>query len=65
MRYANGLAKTKDKFLFFRSSPKPGPDSSVFVPATDPSEKVDFVALFGSVAHMLAAAVAMIVVVTR
>ncbi|MFQ5704935.1 MAG: SLBB domain-containing protein [Gemmatimonadales bacterium] len=65
VRYANGSAKLKNKFLFFRSTPKPGPGSTVFVPAKDPSDKVDFVALFGSVAQILAAAVTVIVVATR
>ncbi len=32
VRYANGAARVKRKFLFFGSTPKPGPGSTVFVP---------------------------------
>jgi len=40
VRYANGSAKVKKGgFLFFGSSPKPGPGSTVFVPTKDPSEE--------------------------
>ena len=38
VRYANGSARVKKgEFLFFGSSPKPGPGSTVFVPQKDPS----------------------------
>ncbi len=40
VRYANGSARVKKGgFLFFGSSPKPGPGSTVFVPTKDPSEE--------------------------
>ncbi len=65
VRYANGSAKTKSKFLFFRSSPKPGPGSTVLVPAKDPSDRVDFVTLFGNIASILVGITTVIVVATR
>jgi protein involved in polysaccharide export with SLBB domain len=66
VRYANGEARTRDKFLFFRSDPEPGPGSEVVVPAKDPrEEKTNYVALFGSIAQILASTVAIIVVATR
>ena len=65
VRYANGSAAVKQKFLFFGSSPTPGPGSTVIVPEKDPDAGVDFVALFGNVAQVLAAAVTVIVVATR
>lgn len=65
VRYANGSAAVKRRFLFFGSSPKPGPGSMVFVPERADDDRVDFVALFGSIAQILAAAVTVIVVVGR
>ena len=65
VRYANGTARVKSKFLFFSSEPKPGPGSSVFVPAKPASEPVNITQLFGSIAQILASTVAIIVVATR
>jgi len=66
VRFANGEARTRSGFLFFRSDPAPGPGSEVFVPAEDPNgRKTDKVALFGAIAQILASTVAIIVVVTR
>jgi hypothetical protein len=65
VRYANGSAGVKRRFLFIGSSPKPGPGSTISVPEKDPNAGIDFVALFGNVAQVLAAAVTVIVVATR
>jgi polysaccharide biosynthesis/export protein len=65
VRFANGEARTKSKWLFFSSAPKPRPGSEVLVPAKDPNQKTDYVALFGSLAQILASTVAIIVVATR
>ena len=66
VRFANGEARTRSRFLFFRSDPSPGPGSEVFVPAEDPNaRKTDKVALFGAIAQILASTVAIIVVATR
>jgi len=65
VRYANGAVKTRHKTLFFRSDPKPGPGSEIMVPVRDTTQKTNYVALFGSIAQILASTVAIIVVVTR
>ena len=65
VRYANGSARTKSRFLFFSSSPKPGPGSTVFVPSKEPGEGFNVAAFMASVAQILASTVAIIVVATR
>ncbi len=65
VRYANGEVRTRSKFLLFSRAPKPDPGSEVFVPTKDPAAKVDYVALFGAVAQILASTVAIVVVATR
>jgi hypothetical protein len=65
VRFANGEVRTKSKWLFFSSTPKPGPGAEVLVPAEDPGKKTDYVALFGSIAQILASTVAISVVATR
>lgn len=65
VRFANGEVRTVRKSLFFSSTPTPGPGSEVLVPAKDPTEKTDYVALFGAIAQIVASTVAIIVVVTR
>jgi polysaccharide export outer membrane protein len=65
VRYANGMVKTRHKFLFFRSDPKPGPGSEVMVPLKDRSNPTNYVALFGAIAQIVASTVAIIVVLRR
>ncbi len=68
VRFANGEVRTKGgRFLFFGGgTPPPGPGSEVFVPSRDPNEaKTDYVALFGSIAQILASTIAIIVVLRR
>jgi protein involved in polysaccharide export with SLBB domain len=66
VKFANGETRTRNGgFLFFGSTPRPGPGSEVFVPAKDPSERTDYVALMGAIAQILASTVAIIVVATR
>ncbi len=55
VRYANGLARTRSKFLFWSSYPAPGPGSVVIVPVKDPLAGLgtigvvtDLVAILGS-----------------
>jgi protein involved in polysaccharide export with SLBB domain len=62
VRYANGDARTKRKWLFFSSKPTPGPGSEVFVPTKPPSEKVSTVALLGAIASMLTSLVAIVAI---
>jgi len=66
VHYANGEVRTRHKvFVFFTSSPSPGPGSTVVVPARDPNDKTDFVALFGSIAQSLAGTLAIILVISK
>ncbi len=63
VRYANGEVRTRSKWLFFTSDPKPGPGSEVYVPPKDlTAPHTDYVALFGAIAQILASTVAIIVV---
>jgi protein involved in polysaccharide export with SLBB domain len=41
VRYANGQARTREKFLLWSSYPPPGPGSTVTVPAQDPADRFD------------------------
>jgi protein involved in polysaccharide export with SLBB domain len=63
VRYANGDARTRTRWLFVSSSPTPGPGSEVFVP-TKPTggEKVNVVSLLGGIAQILTSVVTIIVV---
>ena len=65
VRYANGSARVKSGFLFFRSVPKPGPGSTVFVPESPPSEGLDVTQLLATVAQILVSAVAIVAIATR
>jgi protein involved in polysaccharide export with SLBB domain len=66
VRQANGQVETRHHFLlFFRSDPDPGPGSEVFVPARDPSDKIDYVALFGGLAQVLTSALTMLLVLRK
>ncbi|HXF96003.1 MAG TPA: SLBB domain-containing protein, partial [Gemmatimonadales bacterium] len=64
VRFANGEARTRRKWLFFTSEPEPGPGSEVFVPAKPPSERTNVIALLGGIAQILSSVVAIIVVAT-
>src|SRR6266550_1749369 len=62
VRYANGDARTRRKWLFVSSKPTPGPGSEVSVPTKPPSEKVSTVALMGAIASILTSLVAIVAV---
>ena len=64
VRYANGDARTRTRWLFVSSSPTPGPGSEVFVPTKPPGDKVNVLALMGGIAQVLTSVVT-IIVVTR
>ena len=60
VRYANGRAQLRDKFLFWSSYPTPGPGSVVTVPTEDPSNRIDWrgvitdlVAIAGSITTVI------------
>jgi len=65
VRYANGEVKTKHHFLFFHSSPTPGPGSEIVVPSRDLSHPTDYVALAGAIAQILAGTIAIIALATK
>lgn len=65
VRYANGSARTRSKFLFFSGYPAPGPGSVVFVPSKPEGEPFNPTQFFGSLAQILASTVAIVVLVTR
>jgi len=63
VRYANGEVRTRHRSLLFSSDPTPGPGSEVFVPVKDTTQGTNYVALFGSIAQILASTIAIIVVI--
>ena len=66
VHYANGEVRTRHKvFLFFTKNPTPDPGSTIVVPARDPADKTDLVALFASIAQALAGSLAIVLVVTK
>ena len=65
VRYANGLAQTRSKFLFWSSYPTPGPGSTVTVPPKDPADRIDSVALISNLVGILGSLTTVIVVLVR
>jgi len=65
VRYANGDARTRTRWLFVSSKPTPGPGSEVFVPVKPPGEKTSVVALLGGIAQILTSVVTILVVTRR
>jgi len=61
VEYANGSVKTVSKFLFFRSSPKPGPGSRVVVPVKPEGQPINWQA----VTALVTTAVTVYAVLTR
>ena len=65
VRYADGLARTRSKFLFWSSYPTPGPGSVVSVPLKDPLARFDTIGLVTSLVGILSSLTTVIVVLTR
>ena len=65
VRYANGLAQTRSKFLFWSSYPTPGPGSVVTVPARDPADRFDTIGLITNLVGILGSLTTVIVVLVR
>ena len=63
VRYADGSARVRGRFLFLRSSPAPGPGSTISVPVKAPGQGLDLAVLLGSAAQVLSAVTTMILVV--
>lgn len=49
VEYANGAVRTVDKFLFFKSAPRPGPGSRVVVPLKPEGRPFPWAAITGAV----------------
>jgi protein involved in polysaccharide export with SLBB domain len=65
VRYANGGARTRSKFLFFSSYPEPGPGSSVLVPSKDPAAASQWATILGPIVSGVGTVAALIIAVTR
>jgi protein involved in polysaccharide export with SLBB domain len=66
VRYADGSARVRSRFLFFSSSPEPGPGSTITVPSRPRGERgIDLAVLFGGISQVLSAVTTIILVVDR
>ena len=65
VRYVNGLAQTRSKFLFWSSYPTPGPGSLITVPARDPEDQFDTIGLITNLVGILGSLTTVVVVLTR
>jgi len=65
VRYANGQARTRSKFLFWSSYPTPGPGGEVVVPVKDPTSGFDWAGFAGPMIPALGTVTALIIAVTR
>jgi protein involved in polysaccharide export with SLBB domain len=66
IRYANGSARVRSKFLFFSSYPDPGPGSIVYVPAKPETTRgTDLAVIFSGLAQALGAITTMILVLNQ
>ena len=65
VRYANGSAQTRSKFLLFSSWPTPGPGSEVFVPEKIPGTGGGFGQYVGPLVSVVGSVTALIIAVTR
>jgi polysaccharide export outer membrane protein len=65
VRYANGTARTRDKFLFWSSWPEPGPGSEIVVPTEDPADDFDTTGLITNLVAILGSLTTVIVVLVR
>lgn len=66
VRYADGSARVREKFLFFTSSPDQGPGSAIVVPFKPEGERgIDLAVLFGGISQALSAVTTIILVIDR
>jgi protein involved in polysaccharide export with SLBB domain len=63
VRFANGLARTRSKFLFWSSYPDPGPGSTIVVPAKDPADRIDTTRLITDLVTIVGSITTIIVVI--
>ena len=65
VRFANGLAQTRSKFLFWSSYPTPDPGSTITVPAKDPADRIDKVTLTSNLVAILGSLATLAIVIDR
>ncbi|HET9947950.1 MAG TPA: hypothetical protein VFQ22_03380, partial [Longimicrobiales bacterium] len=65
VRFANGRAETRSRFLFWSSYPEPGPGSVILVPAENPEYRRDWATILPPVLSGLGSIAALIIAVTR
>ncbi len=65
VRYENGMARTRSKFLFWSSYPTPGPGSVVTVPASNPTDRFDTRGLITDILAIMGSLTTVIVVLAR
>jgi len=65
VRYANGLAETRSRFLFWSRYPEPGPGSTIQVPAEQPEDRLDTRGLIADIVAIAGSITTVIIVVTR
>lgn len=65
VRAADGSARTRSKFLFWSTWPRPGPGGEVFVPAKTPREPTNWIPVLAAVASILASTASVVISITR
>lgn len=65
VRYANGLAQTRSRFLLWSHYPTPGPGSQILVPSKDPADKLDTRGLIADLVAIVGSITTVIVVSRR
>jgi len=65
VRYANGSARTRSKFLLWSSYPEPGPGSEILVPAEVPGTNTPWWTVTGSLLSGIGSVAALIIAVWR
>ena len=65
VRFANGQARSRSKFLFWSRYPAPGPGSEILVPVEDPDAGIDWSAVVAPAISALGTITALIIAVTR
>lgn len=65
IRFANGLARTRSRFLLWTSYPEPGPGSTISVPVEDPEDRFDTRGLITDLVAILGSITTVIIVLAR
>ena len=65
VRFANGQAETRSKFLFFSDDPKPMPGSTIHVPTKNPEDRFDMRGLVTDVVAIVGSITTLVIVANR